>query len=352
MSASRALLDDLELVPATLETLSSLRFQPPGSLAFQLPAPTGRRVLTRPVPLFSRRPPLDMRSPLWPAYCQLLKELGIALYASHQSLEQLPVASVPVRFGFRAAAEPLERLELETAEAFELSCALDVNPALEYCEPKPVNGATRGPETFPAIPLELSHCSEMPALLTAIRELADGSTPVGIGLHAGHVAHDVRWAANAGADFIVLEFPGNLPSQSLAGESLTLAVAHARDTLQQLPRPLPLLVDAPLSDPEDIGKLLALGATAVSVDQLIAATLPAPARPSPLSQGLLSGLAAHVPTPAPDLSAARSRLTQTLDLLRWQIMSAGVRHCSELHVAHLRARSPRMAELSGAPLRR
>ncbi len=74
-------------------------------LQLQFPVGNGGKTYQQPVPLFARRPPMRASDSTWPAYCGLLKDLGIPLQVPQSAFEQLSVSKVPPRFARRNYAK-------------------------------------------------------------------------------------------------------------------------------------------------------------------------------------------------------------------------------------------------------
>lgn len=332
----RAAIDDLIFRLASLDASRGANVV---SLQVEFDRQVGAKTFAQSVPLLARRPPFASNHPLWPAYCALLKQLGVPLQTIAASLESLAVADVPLRFARRELDEGFDCLELETAEAIEISCA---------------GTGTLG--RAPQFPLEISAWHELKSLIDTLRELSTSQTPIGLGMVAGDVHTDIGNALAAGADFIILEFPHRATSQEPTADDLdTLlwSVVAARGAVEQTGRlHYPLYVDAGLARIDDLIKILALGASAVVIDTLVSHSLTAPvASPSVPHQGMLAGIGGlPKASTAPSIAPLAQKLEQFVEALRFRLRQQGLSHVRELTSQHLRATTHDAARLANVSL--
>lgn len=206
----------------------------------------------------------------WVPLCNILRQHGIPLFSSVAALQEVPAASVPARWGIRYINEPIEGTEVTTADAFELSCQDRSRSEWGW-------SSELRPE-------------QMGALVSAVREAAGGDIPIGISLPLGAHADDLRHALAAGADFIsLIARTARLQATDVHG------LVHCRKLANQLSRNhLPILVTAKIASQEQAHKLLALGASAVCIDDLlrplIAEALEARSTSITSGTGMLSGM--------------------------------------------------------------
>ena len=315
----------------------------PPSLCVHIGAGPAQRAFTQPLPLFARRPPMAADAGTWPAYCGLLKRLGVPLQASATSLESVSVANVPLRLARRSIDEGFDALELDTAELIEISCQ---------------STATTGVQglCIPHFPLEISAWHELKTLVETLRDLSTTQTPIGLGIVAGDVSTDMANALAARADFVILEMPSSLTA-SMGANDLDLAlwsVVAARAICRQVGVPaFPIYVDAPLTTTDHLIKLLALGASAVSIDGLAHASLPTRAEPDVAPKGLLSGIGALPPKGAPaSIVPLEKALNELIDRLRGRLYQQQLSSVDALNAHHLRALSESAARLANVELLR
>ena len=309
----------------------------PPSLSVDISTGTAHRGFTQQVPLFARRPPMAYTDANWPAYCGLLKDLGIPLQTTVEPLESLSVVNVPMRFARRAFDEGFNAVELETAEVIEISCHRQLDG-----------------EHVPHFPLEISAWHELKLLIDTVRDVSSARTPIGLGIVTGDINTDMANALAARADFVILE----LPTTTTAGlntnqlDSMLWSVVAARTACRQVGAPaFPIYIDAPLSSPDHLIKLLALGATAVSIDALARTSLPPPPVADVAPKGLLSGIGA-LPTKAlpPNVAPLERQLTELITQLKARLHQQQLSSVGELSAQHLRALSQSAARLAGVQL--
>lgn len=280
MSMGLTLLDELEYARAPMLSAAS----PPTS---RLPA------LNRSPPTAAGQPTIQMRSPYfirdlgtkgslgaaeaasaWAPLCSALRQYGIAMFSSVESLSRIPAASVPARWSGRSSDEPFDAVELATADLFEISCMTRARRQWRW-------------------PNEIA-LERIDGLLRSVRAAAGGDTPVGLNVPLGCHPSDLQRCLSADIDFISLSSaaPRAVAADSRAGQaaasratsgplqttSFSATELHSivlcRQMAQQLNRPqLPMLVTAPVLEIEQAHKLLALGASAVSIDHIVRQSL-------------------------------------------------------------------------------
>lgn len=304
----------------------------PPAITVDIPVDGGQRSFRQSVPFFARRPPMVSADANWPAYCGLLKDLGIPLQTTVAALESLSIANVPMRFARRSSDEGFELQELETAEAIEISCV-----------------AASPSGRFACMPLETGAWHELKQLIECLRDLCSPSTPIGLGLLAGDIHTDIANALAARVDFVILELPAHSGAQLTPSELRFLAwsVVGARLACSQSAAPdFPIYVDAPISSIEDLIKLLALGATAVSIDGLAWSALPKSSVVAiNVPKGLLSGIGSVPVKAVPNVEPLQRRLSELLDALKLRLHQQHVSHLGQLNRDHLRALSDQTARL-------
>ncbi|MFO1066636.1 MAG: hypothetical protein U0892_22480 [Pirellulales bacterium] len=346
MTHATSVFDELTFRRLGLEASANLRFGGLPSSAIQIPTADAGRTFSQAVPFFSRRSPIKASDALWSPFCGLMRELGMPLYALTPELESVPVASVPIRFTRRAADEGFDLLELETAEAIELTCRRN-RPGVD----QPL--AQEDVEQVPTLPLELRSVDELNSLIEACRQLTDYRTPIGCALTPADVVTDVRAAIAAQFDFVLLEFPLNGKQGDIYDEQLLASVADAAAVIKSSPRSeVPLFVDADVTDSEALIILLAAGARAVSIDALIRQAIPAAPAASSVSyssMGLLGSLGSSTPKPQADIGPIERVLKKLLDTLACRMMQTGARTMAEFDAGLLRGFSERAQQAARVP---
>ncbi|MEO8272036.1 MAG: hypothetical protein ABI557_20165, partial [Aureliella sp.] len=156
-----------------------------------------------------------------------------------------PATSVPARWSGRAVDEPFDFDEVSSSDLFEIA----------------YHDRARRQWTWPS---EISH-DRIDGLLRSVRAASGGDTPIGLSLPLGCHVDDLQRCLSADVDFICLT------SRFAKFETSDLhGLVQCRTVATQLNRDrLPLLVTAPIADIEQAHKLLALGASAVSLDDIL-----------------------------------------------------------------------------------
>ncbi len=265
--------------------------------------------------------------PAWEVFCRLLRTHGLPLYSSVEALEANPVASVPGRMARRFVDEPFERIELRTADAFEVECRDKEQQNWGW-------------------PSELSTTEKLRGLVTAVREAAGGDTPVGLSLPIGASDRDVNRCLDSGVDFLTLVVQGDGPLDAATVGGLV----HARRTCRSAGHRLfPLLLDAPVPNVEQAVKLLALGATAVSIDRVLRGAIPKPdsAKPSPVGGGMLSGISSVPVEKTPALPEMERILVRMSSYLRNRMRLTGTQRLSDFGAHCLKGLSATACQVSG-----
>lgn len=298
-------------------------------LSVHIPVMASQKSFTHPLPFLVRRPPLASNDPNWAAFCGLLKDFGIPLQIGVAALEPLAVANIPLRFSRRNIDEGFTSGELETAEAIEIHCATPV-------------ASSRSAQ----FPIEITAWHELKTLVATVRELA--SAPIGLGLVIGDVATDLSNALAAKVDFVILELP-TTPTELTPSDLDVLAwsVATARRMCVQADLPaFPIYVDAPVTHSDTMLKLFALGASALTIDSLVASCLPASSTSAyTVPRGMLSGIGAAASTTPTAVASLEKKLNQTIGEFKLRLRQQQLAHLSDLNADHLRALSPRVAQL-------
>lgn len=267
----------------------------------------------------------------WVSICNVLRQHGIPIFSSVAALQEVPAASAPARWGMRYINEPIDGIEVTTADAFELSCQDRSRKEWGW-------SSELRPE-------------QMGALVSAVREAAGGDIPIGISLPLGAHDDDLRHVLAAGADFIsLIARTARLQATDVHG------LVHCRKLANHMSQNyLPILVTAKLSSQEQAHKLLALGASAVCIDDLlrplIAAALEARSTNNISGTGMLSGM---MPLASPKLPVLTNVSTALIDFqqqLVERLNSVGARDLRSFTSDVLRSCSQQAQQITGvAPL--
>ncbi len=196
-------------------------------------------------PYFTRAlGPADSRG-AWLPFCSLLRRHGIAMFSPSEALAEIPAASAPARWSGRATGEPFDFDELASAELFEITCFDRVRRQWKW-------------------PSEVAS-DRINGLLRSVRAVSRSDAPIGVSLPLGCHRDDLRLCQSADVDFISLSCRfANFEASDLH------SLVQCRRLAVQLGRPqLPILVTAPVVNFSQAHKLLALGASAVSLDEIL-----------------------------------------------------------------------------------
>ena len=330
MSSGKRILDELSFAPAALAPLDPQGSRGASAADVRIPiageADAGYRMAS---PFFVRETQPTPWGTAWPLLCQLLARHGVPMFTPASALGGLPATDAPPRFGLRYAGEPIDADELRTAGLFELACHQRDSVRWGW-------SAEASAEL-------------LPDLVRAVRRAAGAAVPIGLGLPLPSHPSDLRHAVDSEADFLTLVSR----SRSLDIADI-VAIRSARRLCDGIrpQRPPALLVAAPVGRVDHAIKLLALGATAVCIDALLARRIPRQREPQsePVAgRGMLSGITGVAPPRAVGLPDVE-RLLEQLDRELMQILHhAGVTEVGQLSASHLRACTARTQQATGIP---
>ncbi len=330
MSLGEELLSELCFAQCELPISTGTMERAKSSLTRTLSVNGSGRELQISLPYFVRRLAPSVLGSLWIPFCGLLRQHGIPIFSSVNGLKEVPAANVPARLAMRYIDEPIDALELTTADAFELACRDRL-------------GRTWGWSS------EL-RTEQLGALVCAVREAAGGDTPIGIGLPLGGPIEDMRRVLAADVDFI------SLIGRSPRLEATDIAsIVQCRTTAGELDKSnLTILVSAPISDQEQAHKLLALGASAVCIDGLLRPLFSEVSKvrtSSDSAAGMLSGMMPAVSHKQPQLTAISTALAEYRQQLADRLQSVGASDLRNFTSHVLRCCSQRGEQITGvAPL--
>lgn len=278
MNMGLTLLDELEYARAPMLTSAAEQTGLAPSLMRSMPVSGSQRAVQLRSPYFVRTLGETELAAAWGAFCGLLRRHDIPLFSSVESLAVVPAASVPARWSGRSVDEPFQATELTTADLFEVSCL------------SRHGRQWRWPSEIPSEIAGEIAAGRIDGLLRSVRAAAGGGIPVGLSIPLGCHPSDLQRCLSADVDFVslsctpaVAHSASSQASQTAASRSAASelqsgsflagelhSIVLCRQISQQLNRPqLPLLVTAPVMDIEQAHKLLALGASAVSIDHIV-----------------------------------------------------------------------------------
>lgn len=348
MSGRASVLDYLVFRADSVEAQSAWTIREVPSTTVYVSSKARDDGLKLPVPLFSRRPAVRPHQVGWSEFCSLLRRFGIPVYATVTAFESLPAASTPSRFGVRYADYPLEELEITTADAFEIVCRRGAVNEIEDLR-------NRDTELLPSTwPLEVRDQSQLISLVALLSDVSGGDTPIGIGLPIGTPSSDIEAAIQCGFDFITLE----LVDESIILESALIDLAaHAVVTAREVARSLgkenySLFLDLPIDSSERLIRFLALGASAVTVDGLVALVVAEQSQSvsTSLGRGMLSGISAPSVHPRMSFAELEIALQSLLQRLRNVLSTCGCSGLGRFDRTCLLATHSSASKLTGTPL--
>lgn len=273
----------------------------------------------------------------WAPFGELLRLRGIPLASTASDFETLSAAEAPLRFGRRLVDAAFDPLEVGSADFLELDCR---DASARWAWPEEI--CTAGG----------IDAAKLSALVAATQAAAGFATPIGLVCPLNASSETIRICVEGQVNF--LTFVGDPGQTSALG--LVHSVARAREICTSLGRPLfPLVVDAPIESAREAVVLLALGASVVSCDRLLAALFPPPAkRREPAgNSNLLSSLGA-IPGAPKKISLAILDAGRVLDELSSELVSTlnlcGVRDVAEFNREVLRATSASAASAAQVAL--
>lgn len=278
------------------------------------------------VPFMLRSPKAQHWDKLWPEFCSRLGQLGIPVRCPATELSEVPPASVPLRVAVRRCAEAFQLEELHTADLIELDGRHTERNRIQW-----------------HWPTELSRTEQLAPLIESVRAAAGGNSPVGIVLPEAANTSDLQAAKAAKADFITL-----VCTTSRIDTALVWSLVQAREICCCEGEPqLPIILDAPVTSAEDAVKCMALGATVVGIDGILAPHVPRPeSKPTkPSHRSLLTELGAQ----AHKTDSVIDRIVQTLqhtidEVVDWHA-ACGAARVGELDASMLRAATTDLAHL-------
>lgn len=327
--ATQSILDDLGFIQAPLwpaQRSRGLAVLPDHPTNWSIPVHEGQREFKSAAPFFVRTLGPQQLHSAWRPFCGLLRTHGIPIFSSVQALDTVPVAAVPARWGIRFNDEAIDANDLKTADAFELGCY------------------DRSQRNW-SWPIEVPP-PQLEPFVFATRMAAGADTPIGIGLPLACHISDVQHSLNANVDFISLIARNpRLDASDLHG------LVVCRKLVERSSHPnLPLLVTAPIRSIEDALKLLALGATAVCIDDLLSPLITQSlvnVATESVGSGMLAGISSPPARKNVDLHAVATALADLQESLQVRMTAVGARTLVELNDTCLRSTSQQCHQVTG-----
>ncbi len=198
--------------------------------------------LAMPSPMLLYDCPALRHATVWPRACEAFREAGVAVFGSANQFQSVPAETVPARFAQTFAGEPIKFEDIATADAIQVNCWQ--RKAMNARWPSEAGGEQLG------------------AYLDAIRIAAGGDVPVGVGFQVGVCETDIATAIDAGAEFV-----GLFSSDPFVSIQHVVALRRIRTACIAAEKDnLVVIASLPAVKPDEMLKLLAVGASVVSLD--------------------------------------------------------------------------------------
>ena len=257
----------------------------------------------------------------WPKVCELMRKHSVPVYSTASCKHEIPAAAVPVRIAQSSAESHLDSSELMSADVVQVNCWGAESRNLGW----PIGVAAE----------------ELAGYIQSLQVAVGGDAPVGMGFRARACPSDIVLAIQAQADFV-----------SLVSRSPTITLPHlvairrTREACREAGRAdMPIIVSLPVQSIDDVAKLLALGASVVALDAMLAAMLPAvtPAAGAGLGGGLLSSISGDQDPFAESLAKIEGLLNGCAGGLVDRMRDAGATSLSEFNEECLVSSSDELA---------
>ncbi|MFO0940288.1 MAG: hypothetical protein U0930_05920 [Pirellulales bacterium] len=313
-----SLLDEIVFQPAAMQPISAcesamstlVSFGPHGSL----------RPLQAQAPWMVCHTTPEQAGTKWVDLCSRLNARGLLIECSVPALEKVPVNTIPRRLFRQSIHLPIDVENVHSADLIEITCQSPITSIWGW-------------------PPEIESSSNLPAWLNSVRQVIGGQTPLGIGVSDGVDDNAIRAILACKVDFITLHSRGNI-------EFLVNTLVRIRKAIEASSISTSVCVRTKISSMEQLLKVVALGANAITVDGLLSEIWQSSnsSMSSFLGTRLPAGIAAPAaPCPiAEKLDKLQTSLQQTLQLTG----------CSSVQALRgsLRAVSPSAAQLACLPL--
>ncbi|HBE66807.1 MAG TPA: hypothetical protein DDW52_01530 [Planctomycetaceae bacterium] len=201
---------------------------------------------------------------VWQRFCGILQRQQIGVYATEQDFPDVEATDLPIRFANIYAGEPITFSDVTSADAVQVNCWQ--RGSLNARWPSEA-GAAQIADYFSAI------------------RAATGNVPLGVGFRVGTSDADVRTAIDAGADYLCIASNERFVSV----QHVALLNKMRRACIEADRKEAVIIAELPAARPDEMLKLIAIGASVVALDTMLAPWVPEPAQPEEEES---SGLAA------------------------------------------------------------
>lgn len=182
----------------------------------------------------------------WMDLCRQLQSLGSAIQCSSSDFEAIPIGGSPKRISQQAIERPFSAAEIQSADVVEITL---------HCAGRDQWG----------LPPEIGDSRNLIHLMESIRQAVGSSSAIAMGVPIGLGTEDIETILTAQPDIL------SLKSHTSTSDELTVAtLTRIRSVLPNFSaQDLPILVETDHCQPEQLVKLIALGATGVSIDRVL-----------------------------------------------------------------------------------
>lgn len=284
---------------------------------------SGKTSVRLPIPLVLREVSCVSSKRRWPRVCQLMRQHSIPVYATAKSMQEFTADCVPVRLAECFAEQGFEAADVTTADAIQVNCW--------------ASGAGRA-----SWPIGVGK-QQLASYIHSLRIAVGGDAPVGVGFRITACQTDIAAAIDGHADFIgLISNTAQLSIQHL------VAIRRARQASRAAGRAdLPIIVSLPVTAVEDVVKLIALGASVVTIDGIVSAQLAGASLSSSQTRGggLLSSIAGEQDPFTESLVALGETLTSCVRGMGEHMQDVGAATLNELDESCLNSSSAELARL-------
>jgi hypothetical protein len=257
----------------------------------------------------------------WSDLCTRLSDRGLLLECPVNALEKLPVASIPRRLFRQSVGTSLILEELQSADIVEVTCQHKESGSWGW-------------------PPEVDSTASMQDWLASVRHVIGKNTPFGIGVKSGIDQASIEAICNWPIDFVSLRDDGPI---ELFVDSITRMRIHFHERSKDKP----ILVRTSNKRADHLLKILSLGASAVTIDGLLADLWQSPS--SSPSQGGFFGSQISSSTQAKKTCQVQETLDSLSVKLQEAMRNSGCETLKDL-TSSLRALTPTAARLTQIPL--
>ncbi len=309
-------LDELVFVPGKMSPLSPSTSLSSASVVF------GPRGGARPVqaqaPWIVGQTLPQQAGSQWVDLCTRLSQRGLVLDCPAAALEKVPVSSIPRRLFQQRVNTALDMPNLQSADIVEVTC----------------QSASRSVWGWPP---EIESSSNLSNWLSAIRRVIGSQTPIGLGLNVGCDDQAIQTAFDAEADFLTLHASSSI-------ELLAETLGRLRAQRTQAKRNLAIIVRTNSKSIEHLLKILALGASAVTIDGYLSDLWQA------AGNSMSSFLGTRIPAATPSGPCPIAERIDSLQQKLIELMASTASNNPNDFGQSLRALTPRASQIAALPM--